>query len=167
MPTPVLRGIAQTCARRGLSGCSRKSPKGEVSGHRPSTLLQASPVEKGAAGTLFGSWRRSSTRLLERGTSRCVRCSSGRDNLENGGQADSRSAPVAGTPSKKARPWRSSIHSAAARPNSGEKRPQGSHGRAGGHIAREAPHSHARLARPAGVRGMTFISICPRVVFFY
>ena len=35
---------------------------------RPSTLLKASPVEKGAAGTLFGSWRRSSTRLLERGT---------------------------------------------------------------------------------------------------
>ena len=40
---------------------------------RPSTLLQASPVEKGEAGTLFGSWRRSSTRLLERETrwSRC------------------------------------------------------------------------------------------------
>ena len=40
---------------------------------RPSTLLQASPVEKGAAGTLCGSWRRSSTRLLERGT-RWLRC---------------------------------------------------------------------------------------------
>eukprot|EP00964_Phaeocystis_antarctica_P084437 scaffold53160_cov38-Phaeocystis_antarctica.AAC.1 len=37
-------------------------------------LLKASPVEKGAAGTLCGSWRRSSTRLLDRGTSRS-RCS--------------------------------------------------------------------------------------------
>ena len=35
---------------------------------RPSTLLKASPVEKGAAGTLGRSWRRSSTRLLDRGT---------------------------------------------------------------------------------------------------
>ena len=33
---------------------------------RPSTLLQASPVEKGEAGALFGSRRRSSTRCLER-----------------------------------------------------------------------------------------------------
>eukprot|EP00964_Phaeocystis_antarctica_P097919 scaffold63991_cov59-Phaeocystis_antarctica.AAC.3 len=40
---------------------------------RPSTLLKASPVEKGAAGTLCGSWRRSSTRLLDRGT-RWLRC---------------------------------------------------------------------------------------------
>ena len=35
---------------------------------RPSTLLKASSVEKGAAGTLGRSWRRSSTRLLDRGT---------------------------------------------------------------------------------------------------
>ena len=39
---------------------------------RLSTLLQASPVEKGAAGTLFGSWRRSSTRLLAAGWAKSI-----------------------------------------------------------------------------------------------
>ena len=52
---------------------------------RPSTLLQASPVEKGAAGTLFGSWRRSSTRLLERGTRWLRCCTSGAARSSRGG----------------------------------------------------------------------------------
>eukprot|EP00964_Phaeocystis_antarctica_P047248 scaffold27328_cov67-Phaeocystis_antarctica.AAC.3 len=52
---------------------------------RPSTLLQASPVEEGAAGTLFGSWRRSSTRLLERGTSRPRCCTACAASIARGG----------------------------------------------------------------------------------
>ena len=49
-PRLFLRGIAHICARSGLSGCSRKSPKGTLSWHRQGHghglgcgLLQVSP----------------------------------------------------------------------------------------------------------------------------
>jgi hypothetical protein len=53
-------------ARARLSQPLRHRRPGVPCRRRPSTLLQASLAEKLVAGTLFDSWRRISTRYLER-----------------------------------------------------------------------------------------------------